>query len=212
MQITEYDFSVCVCKIVRVFPSATEVLRLYNTPKFDRIAFFLHPFPPPLLLLQIPEKDRWSVVGYSTADNYDLLSLAQKLEEQGLYQVMNGCVIILKGTVSHSVVSRVGRAPGGRAPAAVPVRTGKVLGGRRRRRGGGVVLLLNRGKEGRRGGTEANRLEGHVSLRKRVRYRSCFIKRESLAVMHKRSSNICSFLEYLFSSVVVSPFLKLFFA
>ncbi len=33
------------------------------------------------------------MVGYSTADNYDLLSLAQKLEEQGLYQVMNGCLV-----------------------------------------------------------------------------------------------------------------------
>jgi len=30
---------------------------------------------------------RWSVVGYATADNYDLVNLADKLEMQGVYQV-----------------------------------------------------------------------------------------------------------------------------
>jgi hypothetical protein len=31
----------------------------------------------------VPGKDAWSVVGYATADSYDLYSLAKKLHEQG---------------------------------------------------------------------------------------------------------------------------------
>ena len=31
----------------------------------------------------VPGKDAWSVVGYATADSYDLYTLAEKLHEQG---------------------------------------------------------------------------------------------------------------------------------
>jgi hypothetical protein len=33
----------------------------------------------------LPGKDAWSVVGYATADSYDLYTLAAKLHEQGFY-------------------------------------------------------------------------------------------------------------------------------
>ena len=33
-----------------------------------------------------PAKDQWSVVGYSTAASYDLITLSEKLAEQGLYK------------------------------------------------------------------------------------------------------------------------------
>ncbi len=37
--------------------------------------------------MKVPEKDRCSVVGYSTADSYDLLTLADLLASQDIYEV-----------------------------------------------------------------------------------------------------------------------------
>ncbi len=139
--------------------------------KLDRLAFFLHPFPS---FPAPPDSRKGPLVRGRLLHRRQLRPPFPRPEAGGAGTVPGNEWLlseIPKGARSHYVVSCVGRAPGGRAPAAVPVRPGQVLCGR----------LLNRG---RRGGPEENRLEGHVPLRKRVGYRSCFVNRENLAVIH----------------------------